>query len=120
MVLKDYYKILGIHPNSTAEDIKEAYRRKAHKYHPDTGHGDGNAFKEIHEAYEVLSNEYQRAEYDRNYKNEGDTNSKDQSSTNSEFNFGKSFRKAGDILTKTASVLRTLIVIALLIAFVNY
>jgi hypothetical protein len=65
---KDYYKILGIHPDSSEEEIKEAYRRKAHRYHPDKGQGDEGQFKEAHEAYEVLGNPTNRAEYDGRYK----------------------------------------------------
>lgn len=61
--MKDYYKILGVHPSVTAEEIKEAYRRLANKYHPDVG-GDAVRFKEIKEAYDLLSDAYQRGVYD--------------------------------------------------------
>ncbi|MBX5466267.1 MAG: J domain-containing protein [Firmicutes bacterium] len=63
---KDYYKILGISENADAATIKRAYRELARKYHPDVG---GKAheerFKEINEAYQVLSDPKKRAEYDR-------------------------------------------------------
>ncbi len=62
--MKDYYKILGINKNASEDEIKKAFRRLAHKYHPDKG-GDEKKFKEINEAYQVLSNKEKRAQYDR-------------------------------------------------------
>lgn len=62
--MKDYYAILRVHPSVSEEEIKEAYRRLAHKYHPDMEGGDAVKFKEMHEAYEVLSNPYKRGVYD--------------------------------------------------------
>src|SRR5581483_4187336 len=67
MEYKDYYKILGVAKSASAEDIKKAYRRLARKYHPDVNPGDKAAearFKEVNEAYEVLSNPAQREKYD--------------------------------------------------------
>ena len=61
---KDYYKILGINQNASEEEVKKAFRQLAHKYHPDKG-GDEKRFKEINEAYQVLSNKEKRAQYDR-------------------------------------------------------
>jgi len=61
---KDYYNILGIGRNASKDDIKRAFRKLAHKYHPDKGSGDENKFKEISEAYAVLSNDKKKAEYD--------------------------------------------------------
>ncbi|TRZ64033.1 MAG: molecular chaperone DnaJ, partial [Spirochaetia bacterium] len=60
----DYYKILGINKGASEEDVKKAFRKLAHKYHPDKG-GDEKKFKEINEAYQVLSNKEKRAQYDR-------------------------------------------------------
>lgn len=63
---KDYYKILGVNENSTKEEIKKAYRRLALKYHPDKSK-DPKAeekFKEITEAYAVLSDDKKRKQYD--------------------------------------------------------
>lgn len=60
---KDYYNILGIPKGSSKEDIKKAFRKLAHKYHPDKG-GDESKFKEISEAYSVLSDDKKRSEYD--------------------------------------------------------
>jgi len=65
---RDYYEVLGVSRNATSEDIKRAYRRLARQYHPDVNQGDSNAaekFKEINEAYQVLSDEQKRATYDR-------------------------------------------------------
>lgn len=68
MAKRDYYDILGISKNATAEEIKKAYRQKALKFHPDKNPGDSDAeekFKEAAEAYEVLSNSDKKARYDR-------------------------------------------------------
>ena len=64
---RDYYEILGIGREATDEDIKKAFRKLAFKYHPDHNQEDnsGEAFKEINEAYEVLSDREKRAIYDR-------------------------------------------------------
>jgi molecular chaperone DnaJ len=61
----DYYKILGISRNASPEEIKTAYRKLAHKYHPDKAGGNEAMFKKINEAYQVLSNHEKRAQYDR-------------------------------------------------------
>jgi len=66
--MKDYYQVLGVSRNASDEEIKQAYRRLARKYHPDVNPGDPKAearFKEINEAYQVLSDKEQRAKYDR-------------------------------------------------------
>lgn len=63
--MKDYYQILGISKNASPEEIKKAYYKLAHKYHPDKGTGDEKKFKEINEAYQVLSDKEKRAQYDR-------------------------------------------------------
>lgn len=67
MEFKDYYKILGIPENADQKAVKTAYRRLARKYHPDVSkEADAEAqFKEISEAYEVLSDDSKRAEYDQ-------------------------------------------------------
>ncbi len=62
---KDYYKILGVSRGASEEEIKKAYRRLAHHYHPDKDGGNEAKFKEINEAYQVLSDKGKRAQYDR-------------------------------------------------------
>ena len=64
--IRDYYEILGVARNATAEEIKRAFRKQALKYHPDRDHEDGaeERFKEVNEAYETLSNPEKRATYD--------------------------------------------------------
>lgn len=62
--MKDYYQVLGVSKAATEEDIKSAFRKLAHKYHPDKKGGDEAKFKEASEAYAVLSDKKKRAEYD--------------------------------------------------------
>src|SRR5258708_3016360 len=67
MDYKDYYKVLGVSKGASADDIKKAFRKLARKYHPDVNPGDKKAeekFKEINEAYEVLSDPDKRKKYD--------------------------------------------------------
>ncbi|MGD0328190.1 MAG: molecular chaperone DnaJ [Minisyncoccia bacterium] len=61
---KDYYNVLGVDKKATKDDIKKAFRRLALKYHPDKGGTDESKFKEITEAYAVLSDDKKRREYD--------------------------------------------------------
>lgn len=61
----DYYKILGVEKNATQEEIKKAFRKRAHQYHPDKGSGDEAKFKELNMAYQVLGNEQKRKQYDQ-------------------------------------------------------
>jgi len=62
---KDYYEILGISKSATEGEIKRAYRRLAHQYHPDKNKGDDKRFKEINEAYQILGNKEKKKQYDR-------------------------------------------------------
>jgi DnaJ family protein A protein 2 len=63
----NYYKILGLNKNASQEDIKKRYRKLALEHHPDKG-GDLEKFRQIQEAYEVLSNDNKKQEYDNNYQ----------------------------------------------------
>jgi len=62
---KDYYKILGVEKSATEEEIKKAFRRKAHEHHPDKKSGNEQAFKDVNEAYGILGDKDRRAKYDR-------------------------------------------------------
>lgn len=86
--MKDYYKILEINKNATDEEIKKAYRKLAKKWHPDKNLNDPRAeekFKEIQEAYDVLSDKKKKENYDNpyNFSNEN---------VFSEFDFFKNFK----------------------------
>mgnify|MGYP006136595557 CR=1 FL=1 len=64
--MKDYYKILEVDKECEKEDIKKSYRKMALKYHPDKNNGDDSKFKELAEAYEILSDGNKRRQYDYN------------------------------------------------------
>ncbi|MBC7836404.1 molecular chaperone DnaJ [Acetobacteraceae bacterium] len=61
---KDYYEVLGVDKKASKDDIKKAFHKLAHKFHPDKNQGDSEKFKEVSEAYSILSDEKKRAEYD--------------------------------------------------------
>lgn len=62
---KDYYKTLGVEKGASADEIKKAFRKLAHKYHPDKKTGDEAKFKEVNEAFQVLGDESKRKQYDQ-------------------------------------------------------
>ncbi len=61
----DYYQTLGVSKTASADEIKKAYRKLAHEHHPDKNKGNEGKFKEINEAYQVLSDPNKRAQFDR-------------------------------------------------------
>ncbi len=70
MIFKDYYKILGLEDNKVTEsEIKAAYREQAKLYHPDVNDASEERFKDINEAYKILSNSSQKRKYDRSWYN---------------------------------------------------
>lgn len=71
---KDYYKILGVEKGASQDEIKKAFRKKAHEFHPDKSSGDEAKFKEANEAYQVLGDEKKKSQYDQfgsNFENMG-------------------------------------------------
>ncbi len=62
---QNYYDILGVSKSASSDEIKKAYRKLAHKYHPDKGSGNEAKFKEVNEAYQVLSDTEKRGQYDQ-------------------------------------------------------
>ena len=61
---KDYYKVLGVEKNASQDEVKRAFRKLAHEHHPDKG-GSADKFKEVNEAYQTLSDDQKRAQYDQ-------------------------------------------------------
>ena len=65
---RDYYEVLGVAKNATADEVKKAYRKLAIQFHPDKNPGDKKSeekFKEVNEAYETISDEKKRKMYDQ-------------------------------------------------------
>ena len=62
---KDYYNILGINKSASKDEIKKAFYKLAHKYHPDKKEGNEAKFKQVNEAYQVLSDDAKRSKYDQ-------------------------------------------------------
>ena len=63
--MKDYYNVLGVNKNASKEEIKKAFYKLAHKYHPDKKEGNETKFKQVNEAYQVLSDDIKRSKYDQ-------------------------------------------------------
>ena len=91
MSKRDYYEVLGVNKNATADEIKKAYRKLAKEHHPDKG-GDETLFKEISEAYDVLSDSNKKARYDQFGHNDNRGNYDDMHSGFQDM-FGQFFRQ---------------------------
>ena len=106
MSKQDFYDVLGVGKGADNNSLKSAYRKLAMKYHPDKNPGDAAAekkFKEISEAYEVLSNPEKKAAYDQ-YGHEAFNGSAGQGGFSEGFNSGfGSFSKAVTFLDSTGS-----------------
>lgn len=108
---KDYYKTLGVEKGASKDDIKKAFRKLAHQYHPDKKGGDEAKFKEVNEAYTILSDDQKRAQYDSFGNAQGGFGGGGQgfdfndfakgfggfNGANVEFDFGDIFGDIGDI-----------------------
>ena len=93
----DYYQTLGVEKKASKDDIKKAFHKLAHKFHPDKQSGDDKKFKEVNEAYQVLSDDKKRAEYDaygRVFSNGGQGAPGSDSGGFGGFDFGDLFRGA--------------------------
>ena len=62
---KNYYETLGVSKNASKDELKKAFHKQAHKYHPDKNRGDDKKFKEVNEAYQILSDDQKRTRYDQ-------------------------------------------------------
>ena len=94
---KDYYKILGVSKSASPEEIKKSYRKMAMKYHPDRNKGDKEAeekFKDVSEAYAVLSDPEKKKQYDM-FGSEGFQNRFSQEDIFRDFDFGSIFKEFG-------------------------
>ncbi|MCE5329620.1 DnaJ domain-containing protein, partial [bacterium] len=105
---KDYYEVLGVSRDASLEEIKKTYRKLARQYHPDVNNGDDGAsekFKEISEAYAVLSNEEKRKQYDTFGFSNNLFDNFDSESVFSEFGFGDIFNMffGGSSSSRTSS-----------------
>ncbi|MFH1582147.1 MAG: molecular chaperone DnaJ [bacterium] len=92
--MKDYYEVLGVSRDASQDDVKKAYRKLAHKYHPDKG-GDEKKFKEINEAYQTLSNQEKRTQYDRFGRAFDESAGFDPGQGGFDFGFGQGFGNQG-------------------------
>jgi len=98
MDYKDYYKILGVERNASADDVRKAYRKLAMKYHPDRNPGNKaseDSFKDINEAYQVLSDRDKRARYDQ--LGSAYSSWQQRGGSPGDFNWGDWFNRGGNV-----------------------
>lgn len=106
----DYYKVLGVSEQANEEQIKQAYRKLAKKYHPDLNPGNKESetkFKDVVEAYETLGDAEKRKKYDLKRKGTGATKASERNMSDftkdMEKYFGFSFKKGNDVTHKQES-----------------
>jgi len=92
---KDYYNVLGVDKKASKDDIKKAFRKLAHKYHPDKGGTDEARFKEITEAYSILSDDKRRREYDTYGQSFAEASGPSGGNPFAGFDFSDMFRNGG-------------------------
>lgn len=97
MAKRDYYDILGVRKDASKDEIKKAFRELAHKYHPDKKGGNEAKFKEVSEAYAVLSDDRRRSQYDSAGSAGGFDFSGFEGFQNVDFDFTDIFSEFGDI-----------------------
>ena len=90
MANKDYYQILGVDKNASKDEVKTAFRKLAHQYHPDKGGGNEAKFKEVSEAYSILGDDNKRKQYDT-FGSAGPAGSQNYGGGYSGFNQGQDF-----------------------------
>jgi len=87
---RDFYQILNVSKTASDSDIKKAFYQKAKQYHPDVAKGADDKFKEINEAYETLSDQFKRRQYDNDLRNgyDGTSSSNAQYGSNTTYHYG--------------------------------
>lgn len=96
--MKNLYQILGVKSTATSDELKKAYRQLAKKYHPDANPNNKVAeekFKEINKAYETLSDEKSRQQYDRTTNTKDESSTKEKTTAKAEKNYGGASAGAG-------------------------
>lgn len=121
---KDYYAILGVKSTATQAEIKKTFQVLAHIYHPDKNGSDGQRFKEINEAYQILSNKQKRAQYDDGLKKEQKAQSNSDQSRQSQSDKGESQKptnsNTGTQKTSNGQTVSAVISIILIVTVISF